>query len=120
MFYLGIDVAKAKLDCCLLLNEAGSKRKTKVVPNSKAGIAALLEWTAKHEALISNLHIIMEATGVYHEQAALMLIESGALVSIINPAQARSLGRGLAVRTKTDKVDSFVLARCGALLKPEA
>lgn len=29
------------------------------------------------------------------------------------------MGRGLAVRTKTDKVDSFVLARCGALLKPE-
>lgn len=120
MFYLGIDVAKAKLDCCLLLNEAGSKRKTKVVPNSKAGIAALLEWTTKHEALISDLHIIMEATGVYHEQSALLLVESGVLVSIINPAQAKSLGRGLAVRTKTDKVDSFVLARCGALLKPEA
>ncbi|MGR0481169.1 MAG: IS110 family transposase [Candidatus Electronema sp. V4] len=120
MFYLGIDVAKAKLDCCLLLDEAGGKRKTKVVPNSKAGIAILLEWTAKQNVLASDLHAIMEATCVYHEQAALSLIEAGAVVSVINPAQTRSLGRGLAVRTKTDKVDSFVLARCGALLKPEA
>ena len=120
MFYLGIDVAKEKLNCCLLLNEAGIKCRSKVVPNSKAGIAALFEWIAKQNVLVSDLHIIMEATGVYHEQAALMLIESGTLVSIINPAQARSLGRGLGVRTKTDKVDSFVLARCGALLKPKA
>lgn len=120
MFYLGIDVAKSKLDCCLLLNEAGSKRRTKAVPNSKAGVAALLEWTAKHEVPVSDLHVIMEATGVYHEQPALLLIESGTLVSVINPAQARNLGRGMAVRTKTDKTDSFVLARCGALLKPEA
>jgi transposase len=69
MFYLGMDVAKAKLDCCLLLDEAGSKRKTKVAPNSKAGIAAFLEWTTK------------QTDGV-------------------------------------DSVDSAVLARYGALLKP--
>lgn len=120
MFYLGIDVAKAKLDCCLLLDEAGGRCKTKVVPNSKAGIAVLLAWTVKQNVLVSDLHIIMEATCVYHEQAALSLIEAGAVVSVINPAQARSLGRGLGVRTKTDKVDSYVLARCGALLKPAA
>lgn len=118
MLYLGIDVAKVKLDCCLLLDEAGGRRKSKAVPNSEAGIAVLLEWTVKHKVPVSDLHVIMEATGVYHEQAALMLIESGALVSVINPAQAKNLGRGMAVRTKTDKVDSFVLARCGALLKP--
>ena len=38
MFYLGMDVAEATLDCCLLLDEVGGKRKSKVVPNSKAGI----------------------------------------------------------------------------------
>lgn len=80
MFYLGIDVAKAKLDCCLLLDEAGGKRKTKVVPNSKAGIAILLEWTANQNVLVSALHVIMEATCVYHEQAAFRdrLVQLGA------------------------------------------
>ena len=41
-------------------------------------------------------------------------------VSIINPAQVKDFGHSLAVRTKTDGVDSFVLARYGALLKPAA
>lgn len=120
MFYLGMDVAKAKLDCCLLLDEAGSKRKTKVVANSRAGIDGLLEWVAKQQVSPGELHVVMEGTGVYHEQAALALSDAGVAVSIVNPAQVKDFGRGLAVRTKTDGVDSFVLARYGALLKPAA
>lgn len=119
MFYLGMDVAKAKLNCCLL-DEAGDKRKSKIVENSRTGIAALLEWTAKQGVVASQLHVVMEATGVYHEQAALALTDAGVTVSIINPAQVKDFGRGLAVRTKTDGVDSVVLARYGALLKPAA
>lgn len=120
MIYLGMDVAKAKLDCCLLLDDAGSKRKTKVVQNSKAGIADLLSWIAKQHVSAGELHVVMEGTGVYHEQAALALADAGVTVSIINPAQIKDFGKGLAVRTKTDGVDSFVLARYGALLKPPA
>ena len=120
MFYLGMDVAKAKLDCCLLLDEASGKRKTKVVSNTKPGIVDLLTWIAKQNISTAELHVVMEATGVYHEQAALALADAGVTVSIINPAQVKDFGRGLAVRTKTDGVDSFVLARYGALLKPAA
>ena len=120
MFYLGMDVAKAKLDCCLLLDESAGRRKTKVVNNTKSGIVDLLAWSAKQNVSPEELHIVMEATGVYHEQAALALADSGITVSIINPAQIKDFGRGLAVRTKTDGVDSFVLARYGALLKPAA
>ena len=120
MFYLGMDVAKAKLDCCLLLDEASSKRKTKVVNNTQSGIVDLLAWVAKQNVSPEELHIVMEATGVYHEQAAMALADAGVRVSIVNPAQVKDFGRGLAVRTKTDGVDSFVLARYGALLKPAA
>ena len=120
MFYLGMDVAKAKLDCCLLLDEAKGRRKTKVVNNTQSGIADLLAWVAKQHVSPDELHVAMEATGVYHEQAALALADSGVTVSIVNPAQVKDFGRGLAVRTKTDGVDSFVLARYGALLKPPA
>lgn len=120
MFYLGMDVAKAKLDCCLLLEEASGKRKTKVVSNTKSGIVDLLAWVAKQNVSPEALHVVMEGTGVYHEQAALALADAGVTVSIVNPAQVKDFGRGLAVRTKTDGVDSFVLARYGALLKPKA
>lgn len=120
MFYLGMDVAKAKLDCCLLLDEASGKRKTKVVNNTRSGITDLLAWVAKQHVAPEELHVVMEATGVYHEQAALALADASVTVSIVNPAQVKDFGRGLAVRTKTDGVDSFVLARYGALLNPIA
>jgi transposase len=120
MFYLGIDVSKAKLDCSLLLDAASTKRKSKSVANSQAGISDLLEWTGKQGVLPTDLHAVMEGTGVYHEQAALALCDSGVMVSIANPAQVKDFGKGLAVRTKTDGIDSLVLARYGALLKPSA
>lgn len=120
MRYLGMDVAKAKLDCCLLLDEDGVKRKTKSVANSRSGVADFLAWIAKQHISPAELHVIMEGTGVYHEQAALALADAGVTVSIVNPAQVKDFGRGLAVRTKTDGMDSYVLARYGALLKPAA
>ena len=117
MWYLGIDVSKAKLHSCLLLEAAG-KSKTKVVDNTAAGIGTLLAWTAKQGVPCEQLHVVMEATGVYHEHAAQALFEAGVRVSVVNPAQAKNFARGLAVRTKTDGVDSHVLAQFGALLKP--
>lgn len=120
MFPLGIDVAKAKLDCTLLVDATRLKRKTKVVANTHAGVAELLTWVAKQGFAAQELHAILEGTGVYHEAAALALHEAGVTVSIVNPAQVREFARGLAVRTKTDGVDSGVLARYGALVKPRA
>jgi transposase len=120
MFPLGIDVAKAKLDCALLVDATRLKRKTKVVANTNAGVAELLTWVAKQGLAAQELHAILEGTGVYHEAAALALHEAGVTVSIVNPAQVRDFARGLAVRTKTDGVDSGVLARYGALVKPRA
>lgn len=116
MYYLGIDVAKAKLDCCLLL--ADDKRKYKVISNTKAGFMELLAWLQRQGT--SDVHAVLEGTGVYHEPAAYALHDAGLVVSIVNPAQVKDLGKGLAVRTKNDRMDSFVLARYGELAKPVA
>jgi transposase len=118
MKYLGVDVSKEKLDCCLLHDAAETKRKTKVVANSPAGLATLLFFVEKEGILPAELHVIMEGTGVYHQLAAEMLCDAGMTISIANPAQVKDFGRGMAVRTKNDTKDSFVLARYGALLKP--
>jgi len=118
MFFIGIDVSKAKLDCSLLLDAASSKRRAKSIANSKTGITDLLAWCAKQQVACHELHAVMEGTGVYHEQAALALSDAGVTVSIVNPAQVKDFSRSLGVRTKTDGVDSLVLARYGALLKP--
>lgn len=117
MFYLGVDVAKAKLDCALLDTGTG-KLKTKVVPNTAPGFAQLLAWLGKHHA--PQADVVMEPTGVYHEAAALALTDAGLTLSLVNPAQLRKFAQGLGMKTKTDKADSVVLARYGATQKPPA
>jgi len=118
MHYLGIDVAKAKLDCCLLLELQSCKRKTKSFSNNNSGFTELVHWLDKQRISASDTHAVMEGTGVYHERAAISLHEAGMQVSIINPAQARDFAKGLAIRSKTDGLDSLVLARYGALVQP--
>lgn len=115
MFYLGIDVSKAKLDCVLLDSPTG-KRKSKVVANSPEGYTALLNWLAKQNAAAT--HVIMEPTGVYHEAAALALTDAGLPLSLVNPAQLRRYAQGIGVKTKTDATDAVVLARYGASQQP--
>lgn len=119
MFYLGIDVSKAKLHTALLLEET-ARPKNKVVANSPAGVTMLLEWLARQGLAPEQVHAVLEATGVYHEEAAQTLLDHGLTVSIVNPAQAKDFARGLAVRTKTDGVDALTLARFAALIKPPA
>lgn len=115
MFYLGVDVAKKKLDCMLLESSSG-KVKSKAVDNTPAGFAALLEWLDKQKA--AKPHVVMEPTGMYHEAAALALADAGLTVSLVNPAQLRAFAQGLGVKTKTDKQDSVILAKYGATQKP--
>ena len=116
MFFLGIDVAKAKLDC-MLLDSATNKQKSKVVPNTGEGFKTLLEWLDKQKSGMPS--VIMEPTGVYHEAVAYFLVDSGFNVALVNPAQLRKFAQGVGVKTKTDKADSAVLARYGATQHPQ-
>lgn len=122
MFYLGIDISKAKLDCCLLLDEQTHRKRNKVVTNNPSGIAALLAWLAAHlpDVPINQIHAIMESSGIYHQRAATLLHQAGCIVSITNPAHVRHLAKGMGVASKNDAIDSHVLARFGQMLKPAA
>lgn len=111
MFYLGIDVSKAKLDC-MLLDASSQKKKSKVVANSAAGFMQLLEWLAKQGA--AEAHVVMEPTGVYHENCALALTDAGMRLSLVNPARIRDYAKAIGFKNKTDKMDSAVLAQFGS------
>ena len=104
--HLGIDVAKAKLDCALRL--ADGKYRNKVIENNPKGFKVLIEWLGKFSA--SNAHVCMEATGIYWEASAEHLAEQGMTVSVINPSQIKAFGASRLVRTKTDKVDAQLIA----------
>jgi transposase len=116
---IGIDISKAKLDCSLLLDVASGKRKSKSVANSKSGVIGLLAWCTQQTVVAPDLHASMEGTGSYHEQPALALFDAGVTVSIVNPAQVKDFGKSLGIRTKTDGIDSLILAKYAALLNPK-
>jgi transposase len=115
VFYLGIDVSKAKLDCSLLLDASTLRSRSKSVANSKEGFAALLDWVQRQTQVApAELVAAMEPTGVYHQAAATALYDAGVTVVVVNPAQLREFASGLAVRGKTDAKDSMMLARYAA------
>lgn len=116
-FHLGVDVAKAKLDCALRLPDG--KLRHKVVGNSPDGFQALRVWLTKQGA--AAVHVCMEATSTYWEPVAEYLAGiEGTTVSVINPAQIKAFGASRMVRTKTDKADAHLIAEFCFERRPEA
>jgi len=105
--YVGIDVAKAKLDICLL--PAGQ---TLVVDNGAAGTKQLIELLRKQPQVARCL---LEATGRYERRCAADLMEAGFNVVVVNPRQARDFARSLGKLAKTDKIDAATLAEFARL-----
>jgi transposase len=113
MIVLGIDIAKRKFDCALLLQE---RFRTKVFDNNASGIEACVNWIARHAA--TPVHACLEATGPYAQALAEALYDAGHTVSLINPARTRAFSDSLGVRSKTDTVDARTLAHLCQALKP--
>ncbi|HMF55022.1 MAG TPA: IS110 family transposase [Pyrinomonadaceae bacterium] len=104
---LGIDISKLKFNVCLI--NCDGKLRHKLFPNNEAGFAQLLEWLSKQG--VSNCHGCLEATGSYGEALALFLHQAGHRLSIINPAAIKAFAQSRLSRTKTDRVDSELIAR---------
>lgn len=114
---VGIDVSKLKLDVALLIS---GKTKSKVVANTGAGHKALLEWLEKSKASLADLHVCMEATGVYYEPVALALHQAGIKVSVVNPGCIKGFGRSENIRNKNDATDAGLIARYCLAMSPSA
>ena len=57
-----------------MFDPAREKRHSKSVENSPAGVKTLLDWATQHGVTTpADLHAVLEATGVYHDRAALAL-----------------------------------------------
>lgn len=113
--YVGIDVSKRKLDVVL---RVGESMRHKVCENTRSGFAALVAWLDKHQAVPSQTHVCLEATGPYGEAVALALSEAGFRVSLINPAQVRGFAQTVLARNKTDRADAALLAHYCQMMRP--
>src|SRR5512136_662219 len=112
---LGIDIAKQKVDAALLM---GGKLKHKSCKNNTEGFELLSQWLRKQG--VARLHACLEATGSYGDELALYLHEAGHTVSIVNPARIKGFAQSEMIRTKTDKIDSGIIARFCLAMKPQS
>src|SRR6187399_2265746 len=106
MAYLGIDVAKRKVDVALLRPDG--KVRSKAVLNTTAGAAELLAWVARYHE--GPVHACLEATGTYGLALAEALADAGYVVSLVNPARIAAYARSRLTRSKTDAVDARLIA----------
>lgn len=120
MVFLGIDIAKASMDCAILAGPGGKPLGRRSFPNSAEGVDRAVRWAARVSgAEVAETHVVVEATAAYHELAAHRLAAAGMRVSIVNPARVRSFARALGILGKTDRIDAQLLARYGQLVGPK-
>ena len=114
--YIGIDIASKKFDASIFKNNA-KNWPHKIFSNSITGFKALLKWLPDD---IENLHICMEATGIYWEDLANFLYKQGIKVSVVNPYIIKNYAHAQMIRSKTDKLDCKTIARFVAKEQPSA
>ena len=105
---VGIDVAKAHVDVCVLGVASGVQRFANDADGHSALAAALLPLGAGL--------VVMEATGGYEAALACALQASGLPVAVLNPRQARDFARSMGRLAKTDAVDARMLTEMAAVL----
>ena len=105
---VGIDVAKAHVDVCVLGVASGVQRFANDADGHSALAAALLP--------LGTGLVVMEATGGYEAALACALQASGLPVAVLNPRQARDFARSMGRLAKTDAVDARMLAEMAAVL----
>lgn len=114
-YCIGIDVSKDDFHASLCTRE-GMECKFSAVKkwdNSKKGFGQLLRWAKKEVPKGSEFRFLMEATGVYHEELAYFLYEKSNSVHVVLPNKSKHYFDSLNVKSKTDKLDSKVLAQFG-------
>lgn len=111
--YVGIDIAKAKLDVAVWQGPTWHHRTFRQTPDDWA---ALVTWLAALGA--AGAPVCLEATGVYADAVARVLYEAKYAVSILNPAVLKAFRQSTLTRTKNDRTDAALLARYGAAHQP--
>lgn len=110
MYIVGIDIAKKSHQAVIIDNEGNQKSKNFRFANSLEGFRLLLSNIEEIDSNYTNFEIGMEATGHYWINLYTRLIDKGFKVHVINPLQSDALRNLYLRKTKTDSVDSKLIA----------
>ena len=107
MLFVGIDIAKRNHEASVIAQDGSVVRKAMRFANSQAGYNKFMDMV---RGLSEPVVFGMEATGHYWLTLYTHLRNDGYTVHVINPIQSDAL-RGMYIRkTKTDSVDSVIIA----------
>lgn len=115
---IGIDISEKDFYACHyvldLRGRAIRKGKVRVFKNTVPGFKSFMAWVEKiRSACLAELSLVMEATGVYHEQLAYFAHEQHQVVKILLPNTVKAFAKSLNTLSKTDNIDAQVIAQMG-------
>jgi transposase len=118
-YYLGIDVAKASFEFCLLCGNGSCLWQGKL-DNDAEAFKRLLTQLSVRVAKLNQVHFALESSGVYGNGLLAALHRRELAVSLLNAAQVKFFGLSVLRRTKNDRVDAALIARFCLERKPLA
>lgn len=101
--YVGIDVAKASLQVCVLSQPRPQQRR---FANQRSGWQTLTDWLRQ----FAPVWVALEATGTYGDEVSAGLHQAGYSVSVVNPARIKAYAESQLQRHKTDAIDAALIA----------
>lgn len=111
---VGVDVAKSTFTACLsMLDAEGCSTPSIEFTNDRHGFNQLVRWSRKESLKGYPLCFVMEPTGVYHEALAMYLTKLGMTVHVVPANRVRDFAKYEGYKTKTDKIDAYVLSMLG-------
>ena len=111
MFYVGIDVAKDKHDCCIINSDGELLFNVFTIQNNMDGFIFLYQKIKSLSEDLCKIKVGLESTGHYSYNLLGYLIDKGFPTYVINPLHTNLYRKSLSLRkTKTDKVDARTIA----------
>ena len=109
--YVGIDVAKEKLD---LAGSDDLDAAVQTFANDPAGIARIVQLLSAAKPTM----VVVESTGGLERPLLNALLEAALPVALVHPGRVRHFAKALGIQAKTDRIDARVLARFGRQAAP--
>jgi len=110
--WFGCDISSEKLD---FSEYDGVKHNMFQIPNKKGTITRYFKKYYKSK----EIHVIMEATGIYNRVLFIELLRLEIPVSVVNPLIIKRYSEMKMLRAKTDQVDARLIAEFGHNQKPK-
>ena len=114
MIYVGIDIAKLNHFASAIDSDGAVLIEPFKFLNDNDGFYSLLSKLDSFEK--DSIIIGLESTAHYGNNLVFFLVSKGFHVCMINPIQTSSLRKNRLRKTKTDKVDTLVIAKAVALM----